>query len=174
MPFVSGPYPFAKALLESQSVLFFPALMNSFNMSSVTASGLLGPVAALNGWTLVMEVWMYAVTIPEYNKINPSGQTTKSQIDAQMPPTARWKRDNFNHLMEQPTQFYAVALALAIARGGKIDELDSALAWTYVGTRVLHSLVQSITNTMMARFLLFGFSSSILAVMTGRLAMLVF
>ncbi|KAJ5363770.1 uncharacterized protein N7496_009483 [Penicillium cataractarum] len=143
-------------------------------MSSITASGLLGPVAVLNGWTLVMEVWMYAATIPVYNRIKPTNHTTKSQIDAQMPPAARWKRDNFNHLLEQPTQFYAIALALAIARGGKIDELDSILAWTYVGARVLHSLVQSITNTMMVRFTLFGFSSSILAVMTGRLAMLVF
>jgi hypothetical protein len=148
--------------------------MNSFNMSSITASGLLGPVAALNGWTLVMEVWMYAVTIPAYNRIKPTNHTTKSQIDAQLPHAARWKRDNFNHLLEQPTQFYAIALALAIARGGKIDGTDSILAWTYVGTRVLHSLVQSITNTMMVRFALFGLSSSILAVMTARLALLVF
>ncbi|CAI7584253.1 unnamed protein product [Penicillium crustosum] len=123
-------------------------------MSSITASGLLGPIAALNGWTLVMEI-------------------TKSQMDAQMPAPARWKRDNYNHLFEQPTQFYAIALALAVAHGGKIAQLDSILAWTYVGVRVLHSLVQSTTNTLSARFLLFGFSSSILAVMTGRLAMLV-
>jgi hypothetical protein len=147
--------------------------MNSFNTSSFTASGLLGPVAALNGWTLVMEVWMYATCIPVYNRIKPTSQTTKSQMDAQMPASARWKRDNYNHLFEQPTQFYAVALALAIARGGKIDQLDSILAWTYVGTRVLHSLVQTTTNHMMTRFGLFVLSSSILAIMTGRLAMLV-
>lgn len=147
--------------------------MNTFDMSSITASGLLGPIAALNGWTLVMEVWMYAVCIPVYNRIKVTSQITKSQMDAQMPAPARWKRDNYNHLFEQPTQFYAIALALAVAHGGKIAQLDSILAWTYVGVRVLHSLVQSTTNTLSARFLLFGFSSSILAVMTGRLAMLV-
>lgn len=148
--------------------------MSSFTMSSITASGLLGPVATLSGWTLIMEVWMYAVCIPVYNKIKAKNQITKSQIDAQMPASVRWKRDNYNHLFEQPTQFYAIALALAVARGGKIDQLDSILAWTYVGARVLHSLVHSTTNTLTARFLLFGFSSSILAAMTGRLAMLVF
>ncbi|KAJ6022236.1 hypothetical protein N7540_007740 [Penicillium herquei] len=141
-------------------------------MSSITASGLLGPVAALSGWTLVMEVWMYAVCIPVYNKIKVTNQVTKSQVDAQMPAHARWKRDNYNHLFEQPTQFYAITLALAVARGGQIAQLDSTLAWTYVGVRILHSLVQCTTNNIMVRFPLFGFSSSILAVMTGRLAML--
>lgn len=91
-----------------------------------------------------------------------------------MPASARWKRDNFNHLFEQPTQFYAVALALAVARGGKTDQLDSVLAWSYVGVRVLHSVIHATTNVIAARFLLFGISSSILAVLTGRLAMLVF
>lgn len=91
-----------------------------------------------------------------------------------MPPSARWKRDNFNHLFEQPTQFYAVALALAVARGGQADQLDSVLAWSYVGARVLHSILHSTMNVITARFLLFGISSSILAVLTGRLAMLVF
>ncbi|KAJ5688584.1 hypothetical protein N7462_002976 [Penicillium macrosclerotiorum] len=143
-------------------------------MSSLPISGLLGPVVALNGWTLVMEVWMYAATIPVYNRIKPSSSTTKSQIDAQMPASARWKRDNYNHLFEQPTQFYAIALALAIARGGVDDKLDIALAWSYTGTRILHSMVHSTANPIMLRFSLFAVSSGILAVMTGRLATLVF
>ena len=31
-----------------------------------------------------------------------------------IPPAIRWKADNFNHLHEQPTVFYAVALGLAV------------------------------------------------------------
>ncbi|KAJ5156967.1 uncharacterized protein N7482_008067 [Penicillium canariense] len=142
-------------------------------MSAITASGLLGPVAALSGWTLVMEVWMYATCIPVYRKLQLSSGTTKSQLDAQMPTYARWKRDNYNHLFEQPTQFYAIVLALAIAGAGKEEKFNVVLAWTYVGARILHSLVQSTTNHLPTRFAVFGLSSSVLAVMTGKLAMLV-
>lgn len=84
---------------------------------------------------------MYATCIPLYNRIKPTSQPTKSQIDALILVSARWKRDNYNHLFEQPTQFYAVALALTLTCGGKIDQLNSILAWICVGTRSVHSLV---------------------------------
>lgn len=143
-------------------------------MLNLPASGLLGPVIALNGWTLAMEVWMYTVNIPIIRKLKINNTTTKSQLEAQTPPAARWKRDNYNHLMEQPTQFYAIALTLAVARGGQLDELDSILAWTYTGTRILHSLVHATENQLILRFSLFVFSSAVLAIMTARAALLMF
>ncbi|KAJ5729743.1 uncharacterized protein N7483_004251 [Penicillium malachiteum] len=143
-------------------------------MLNITASGLLGPVVALNAWTLVMEVWMYAVIIPVSQEIKPTPATTKSQLEAQTPASARWKKDNFNHLMEQPTQFYAIALTLAIIRGGQDEDLDVLLAWLYMGTRVVHSLVQVTSNALAVRFCLFAFSSSLLAVMVARAAMELF
>jgi hypothetical protein len=121
-----------------------------------------------------MEVWMYAVNIPILQKIKPENTITKSQLDAQTPASARWKRDNFNHLMEQPTQFYALSLTLAVARGGQVEDVDVLLAWAYTGTRILHSLVHTIINTIMVRFGLFAFSSGLLAIMTVRAAALVF
>ncbi|KAJ5805229.1 hypothetical protein N7474_011116 [Penicillium riverlandense] len=143
-------------------------------MLQATASGLLGPVIALNAWTLAMEVWMYAVNIPVMQKLNLQNTITKSQLDAQTPAPARWKRDNYNHLMEQPTQFYALSLTLAIARGGQVEDMDVLLAWMYTGTRILHSLVHVTSNTLMVRFSLFAFSSGLLAIMTARAAALVF
>ncbi|KAJ5109966.1 hypothetical protein N7532_002611 [Penicillium argentinense] len=142
-------------------------------MLNGTASGLLGPVLALNAWTLAMEVWMYAVNIPIYSRLKIENTITKSQLDAQVPASARWKRDNYNHLMEQPTQFYAIALTLAVARGGQNDGLDTLLAWTYTGTRILHSLVHATKNKMMLRFSLFVISSGVLAIMTARATMLI-
>jgi MAPEG family len=46
----------------------------------------------------------------------------------------RWKADNYNNLMEQPTLFYAVTLALALLGAG--EGLNTGLAWLYVGLRV--------------------------------------
>ncbi|THC94273.1 hypothetical protein EYZ11_006246 [Aspergillus tanneri] len=145
-------------------------------MSSPQISGLLGPVVALNAWTFAMEVWMYAVRIPflEKHRIAADNTITKSQLDAKTPTSVRWKVDNFNHLFEQPTQFYAISLVLAFARHGKNEKLDVYLGWAYVGARILHSLVHVTTNNVMRRFFLFALSSGILATMTGRAALLVF
>jgi hypothetical protein len=75
----------------------------------------------------------------------------------------QWKADNYNHLLEHPTAFYACALVLALAGLG--DGLNLYLAWGYVGIRVVHSIVQSTTNPVLVRFSLFLLSSILLAVM---------
>ncbi|KAL5042599.1 hypothetical protein BDW71DRAFT_144476 [Aspergillus fruticulosus] len=143
-------------------------------MSSLHIPGLLRPVIALNGWTFIMEIWMYATRIPVFSRLKLSGTTTKSDLDKLTPPEVRWKADNYNHLFEQPTQFYAVALALAIARHGEDDPVDISLAWAYVGLRVLHSFVHVTKNNILLRFGVFVVSSGVLAAMTVRAALLVF
>jgi hypothetical protein len=135
------------------------------------ASGILAPIVALNAWTFLIEGWMYKTRIPAFNKIKNIGpHTLKHDLDKQTPPEVRWKADNYNHLMEQPTQFYAVALVLS-ALGMGHNSVDVGLAWTYVGLRVGHSLVHCTTNPIMVRFSMFVTSSAVLAVMTGRAAM---
>ncbi|KAF7588875.1 hypothetical protein BBP40_005060 [Aspergillus hancockii] len=141
-------------------------------MSSPQISGLLAPIVSLNVWTFVMEFWMYRTRIPAFSRMKLKNSTTKSELDAMTPPNVRWKADNYNHLMEQPTQFYAIALVLAVA--GKNSRVDIALAWSYVGLRVVHSLVHSTSNNIMQRFGIFVLSSGVLAAMTVRAAMLVF
>ncbi|KAL4922610.1 membrane-associated, eicosanoid/glutathione metabolism protein [Aspergillus aurantiobrunneus] len=145
-------------------------------MSSIHVPGLLQPVIALNGWTFFIELWMYATRIPVFSRLKEAGDpsTTRDVLDQKTPASVRWKADNYNHLFEQPTQFYAIALALAIARRGEDNPLDIKLAWAYVGARIVHSLVQCTTNKIMARFGIFAVSSSILAALTGRAALLVF
>lgn len=144
--------------------------------STVTASGLLGPVLALNGWTFIIEGLMYATRIPTFQRlqIGFDPNIPSEQVNAKIPPSVRWKADNYNHLTEQPTQFYAVALSLAIIHGtlGTAEKTDVMLAWSYVGVRILHSFVQCTSNNVMRRFSVFLFSSGILATMTARAAAL--
>jgi hypothetical protein len=146
-------------------------------LSTITSSGLLGPVIALNGWTFVMEVWMYATRIPAFRRLGAlDNKATIEQINTKIPASVRWKADNYNHLSEQPTQFYAVALALAIIHGtrGTAEGLDVKLAWGYVGLRVLHSFIHVTTNKVMRRFTVFLVSSGVLATMTVRAARMLF
>lgn len=122
---------------------------------------ILGPVAALALWSMVMWVWMYATRIPAMQraKIDAAGLvgSTGRSLDDALPAEVQWKAHNYNHLMEQPTVFYAVALALAI--GGMGDGLNAQLAWAYVALRVLHSIIQATVNRVMIRFAVFILAS---------------
>lgn len=135
-------------------------------------TGLLAPILALNGWTFTMEIWMYATRILAVRKYKPnlSPNATKEEFNRNIPPSTRWKADNYNHLMEQPTQFYAVALALALM--GAEGATEKRLAWTYVGLRVLHSLVHVRGNNIMRRFQVFVTSSVVLLGLTARAGVL--
>jgi hypothetical protein len=69
-------------------------------------------------WTLGMCVWLYAARIPALKKHNIvyDPHRPSEEFHAQLPAEARWKADNYNNLLEQPTIFYAVALTLAFLR----------------------------------------------------------
>lgn len=122
---------------------------------------ILQPVVALLAWTMVMWVWMYATHIPAMVKagIDAKGMvgSTGASLRAQLPDTVSWKADNYNHLHEAPTLFYAVAIVLAII--GQGDGFNTTLAWAYVAFRVLHSIVQATWNKVAVRFALFALSS---------------
>ena len=74
-----------------------------------------------------------------------------------LPPQVRWKADNYNHLLEQPTLFYALAISLALL--GVQTQIGLMLAWVYVFLRIGHSLVQALINKIEVRFLLFALSN---------------
>ena len=138
-------------------------------------SPLLGPVAALVGWSLVIMLWMYVTRLPAMKRagISMEGRVGSrgKDLDGVVDDRVQWKSHNYNHLMEQPTLFYAVALSLAIA--GDRDPGTLAFAWAYVGLRIAHSLVQSTVNIVKYRFLLFALASVALLLLTLRLGALV-
>ncbi|MBL8370990.1 MAG: MAPEG family protein [Burkholderiaceae bacterium] len=120
---------------------------------------LLAPLVALIAWSMVMWLWMYVTRLPAMRRarMKPDSNAPRGEQMNQLPPEVRWKADNYNHLMEQPTLYYAVVLALVLAGGGSGAEV--ALAWAYTGLRVVHSLVQALINRIEVRFVLFILSS---------------
>lgn len=137
---------------------------------------ILKPVVALLAWTMVMWVWMYATRIPAMLAagIDAKGMvgSTGASLRAQLPDRVSWKADNYNHLHEAPTLFYAVAIVLAII--GEGSGLNATIAWAYVGLRVLHSVVQATVNRVTLRFALFAGSSLALMALIARAGMAVF
>ena len=137
-------------------------------------SPILAPVIALILWSFVMLAWLYATRIPAMKKYNViyDPRRPAEEFHAQLSPEVRWKADNYNHLMEQPTLFYAVALVLAFLGAG--SGINLLLAWVYVSLRISHSLVQALFNTVLIRFGLFMAGSVVLLLLTLRAAFFVF
>ena len=137
---------------------------------------LLGPLVALVGWSLVVMLWMAIARGREFKRLGitrsniPDG-SRGADLEGRADPRAQWKAHNYMHLMEQPTLFYAVVLALAVV--GDRDPGTLAFAWAYVGLRIVHSLVQATVNIVKYRFLLFALASAALLLLTFRLAALV-
>ena len=130
-------------------------------------TSLLTPMLALIAWSLVIWIWMYATRIPAMRaaKIAPQDAAHPGALD-RLPSSARRVADNYNHLFEQPTIFYALVLYTVFK--GHTDGLHIYMAWAYVGLRVLHSLIQCTVNIVNLRFLVFVLSSLVLMAMTAR------
>lgn len=116
--------------------------------------GILTPALALICWTLIVWAWMYATRIPAMQKakIDPQSAIHPGAL-AGLPASARVVADNYNHLHEQPTIFYALVFYTHLA--GAADPVTIALAWTYVALRVAHSFAQIVLKIVMVRFSLF-------------------
>jgi hypothetical protein len=134
---------------------------------------MVAPVMALVAWSLVIWLWMYVQRIPAMQKagIKPQDARFPGSLD-KLPDGARQAADNYNHLMEQPTIFYAAALAIQVA--GHADGMAVHFAWVYVGLRVVHSLVQTTVNLVALRFLVFVLSTGVMAAMVIREMMRLF
>ena len=135
-----------------------------------TLMTMMAPVLALIVWTLFILVWLYIRRIPAMRRagIDPA-RIKGSESYASLPPMdpkAVWVADNYNHLHEQPTIFYALCIYSHLA--GVADETNAGLAWAYVGIRVTHSLIQIITNFVPLRFVVFNMGSLVLMIIAGR------
>lgn len=132
---------------------------------------LIAPVLALIAWTFVMWVWLYATRIPALRAARVdlvAVSRTGAKLD--LPPEVSRVADNYNHLHEQPTVFYALALAAQLANA--VDVVSVVLAWAYVALRVVHSFVQATRNVIVVRFFVFVAASLVLLLLLLRTILL--
>ncbi len=135
---------------------------------------LIGPIIALVAWSIVVLFWMALVRFGAMKKVGRGLGNAKrggrgQDLEGVLPPEANWPAHNYTHLMEQPTLFYAITLAL-IALDDRIA-MNLWLAWGYVALRMVHSIVQNTVNDLKLRFPLFLLSSLCLVAMTLHAAL---
>lgn len=143
-------------------------------MDVMQPTAILQPVFVVGLLTCVMGVWMLFTRIPAMNRlgIDPQKAQDTSRLLDLLPAEVTRVSNNYNHLFEQPTLFYAVAISLALL--GHVDALHVQCAWVYAGLRIAHSLVQATVDVVMVRFSLFLLSWAALGVMVVRGAIGVF
>ena len=119
---------------------------------------ILNPILALICWSLLIWLLMYIRRLPAMQKagLDPQEAQFPGSLNV-LPAAARGAADNYNHLMEQPTIFYALGFYVHLSGGA--DVIAISLAWGYVVLRVLHSLVQVSVNLVIFRFGLFALST---------------
>ena len=133
-------------------------------------SQMLAPAAVLVAWSLIVLLWMITTRFSAFSKQGidlakapPGGRGVN--LEGVLPDRTNWKAHNYTHLMEQPTIFYPTVVILAIMGAGTVDV---ALAWAYVGIRVVHSLWQGTVNRVPVRAMLFFLSTICLIVLAVR------
>lgn len=138
-------------------------------MSSQT---ILLPTILLVIWSLFMLLWTVATRFPSIAKnieklrdfpVGGRGDLLENVL----PPQVMWKAHNYDHLLQQPTLFYATVFVLVALEQG--TGINTALAWAYLASRIVHSLWQALINIVMpVRVALFGISSTILIILAMR------
>ena len=139
----------------------------------MTYSPLVAPAVALVAWTLIVMAWMAVTRFAAFKKMGitlsniPAGARGVN-LEGKAPDEVQWKSHNYMHLLEQPTIFYAIVIVLALM--GMDQPINQYLAWGYVGLRIIHSLVQCITNVVKYRFPIFALASLCLLGLTVHAA----
>ena len=126
----------------------------------MTATSFLSPVLALIIWTLLIWVLMYARRIPAMKaaKIHPeAAKSPDGKWKEEMPLSVQASAHNYNHLLEQPTIFYALMFYITLT--AQMSTSIFYAAWAYVVLRVLHSFIQVTAGKVMLRFSIFTLST---------------
>lgn len=160
--------------MEMEAPDFSAIISNLLEGQTAELQAFLTPVLLMVCWTLIMWLWMYATRIPAMQKakIDPDTARHPGTYSDRLPASVRSVADNYNHLHEQPTIFYALMIFAGLTGGA--DTLMMYLGYGYVGVRVLHSLVQIMSPKVALRFLVFSIGSIVLFVMAGKEVIRVF
>ena len=131
-------------------------------------SPLLGPVVALVAWSIVMFFWLAIARAPQLRGRKIPDGARGADLEREQPGRTNWPAHNYQHLMEQPTIFYAIVFALILM--GFDHPINVYLAWGYVGIRIVHSIFQATVNVVPVQFLLFLLSTLCLIGLTTHAA----
>jgi len=132
----------------------------------MTQESILFPVFALAALTFSVALWMArlrfkAVKLGDldrrYYKLNRGWEAPEYLVKVSR---------NFENLLEIPVLFYVVALMVYVTK--QVDCVHLAMAWMYVGTRLIHTVIHTTYNNVLHRMIPFLLGSMVLIAMWIR------
>jgi hypothetical protein len=130
---------------------------------------LLWPMLAQIGWTLLLYVWLTVVRLRAVR----SGEIDYSAFaHGEEPPHIDRVTRNLANQFELPVIFYA-AVVLLIATNN-VTTIDFIAAWMFVAGRVVHSLVQCLTDNVPLRGQVFLINFAGVVALVGHVVVLAF
>ena len=113
----------------------------------MSASSILWPMLAHIAWVVLLYVWL---TVARWRAVQ-RGEVDYSsfEFNREEPPTVARIRLNLANQFEWPVVFYALVVLLIAL--GKVTTFDVVAAWVFVSGRVIHTLVQTLTDNVPLR-----------------------
>lgn len=124
------------------------------------ANAALAPVFVLAAWTSLVLLLIPSVRIRAGLKRQIRPDDFKLGESDNVPDWVRLPNRNYMNLLELPLLFYVVCLMVHVT--GTSDTVWLALAWLYVGLRVVHSVVHLTYNHVIHRLVVFASSNAVL------------
>lgn len=114
---------------------------------------ILWPMLVLIGWTMTV---MLMIAYRRFSaRVHP--REFRLGESAAVPPHVQLPNRNFMNLLEIPVLFYVVTLTLYVT--GTVTPAAVALAWAFVGFRIIHSFIHLSYNNVFHRLLAFAFAN---------------
>jgi hypothetical protein len=127
------------------------------------------PMLAQIGWTFLLYVWL---TIARQRAIRRGEAEYGAFARGEEPHEVARITRNLANQFELPVIFYAVVVLLAAT--GNVTLVDIIAAWIFVAGRVIHTLVQTLTDDVPLRGRVFLINFLAVVVLVGHVALLAF
>jgi hypothetical protein len=133
-------------------------------------SSILWPMLAQIGWTFALYVWL---TIARARAVARGEVKYAAFALGRNEPAdvARITR-NLANQFELPVIFYALVVMLVVI--GRVSAIDVLAAWVFVAGRVIHTLVQTLTDDVLLRGRVFLINFAALVVLVVHVVLLAF
>jgi hypothetical protein len=134
------------------------------------ASSILWPMLAHIAWVVLLYVWLTYVRWVAVQR----GEVDYSsfEFNREEPPAVARIRLNIANQFEWPVVFYALVVLLVAL--GKVTTFDVIAAWVFVAGRVVHTLVQTLTDNVPLRGQVFMINFVAVLALAAHVALLAF
>lgn len=127
----------------------------------MNSAAILQPVFGLVAWTFIVLMLLPIARFRAAFKGDVTADDFKYGESERVPGAVSIPNRNYMNLLEMPMLFYACCVVYYAV--GDVGAVALSLAWTYVGLRVVHSLIHLTYNNVMHRLTAFALSNFVLA-----------